>query len=65
MKDKMQNILIFGFLEHFLPLYPDNPDKNNTSAKYPDLPVRILTSGHPDLRKFPPKIEAIAFLGIG
>ena len=46
MKEEMQNILILGFLDHLLPIYPDNPDKNSTSSKYPDLPVRILTSGH-------------------
>ena len=46
LKGEMQNILILGFLGHLLPIYPDNPDKNSTSSKYPDLPVRILTSGH-------------------
>ena len=33
-------------MDHLSPIYPDNPDKNSTSSKYPDLPVRILTSGH-------------------
>ena len=53
MKEEMQNILILGFLDHLLPIYPDNPDKNSTSSKYPDLPVRILTSGHPAFNAWP------------
>ena len=55
MKEEMQNILILGFLDHLLPIYPDNPDKNSTSSKYPDLPVRILTSGHHAKTK-PPRV---------